>query len=353
MSVPETSMRAISHFRHELRTFLTAIIGYSEHLLETLAEADDKGAPSAAGSGQDAASRTPGRDAASPTPGRRPAAPEMERELRGMKAAGDAMLAQVNERLSVAALAGLDGDAVLPLLQQLGAACLVAASEIDPICSRLIPAAEREGMYPLIPILCRIQAAGVMLHNLLKGYSREIPARVLEHGLGLDFGEPSSSDTPEPVGLPHRGGRVLVADDNSISRDLLRQWLVRQGHEVEEATGGEEAIALVRKNDYDLILLDLVMPDKNGLEVLETLKREGRLGLVPVIMLSALDEIDSVARCIERGADDYVAKPFNMVLLRARIRASLELKWHRQRERAYLAMLKEYRDRAGSGPAQP
>jgi CheY-like chemotaxis protein len=316
VSGPETTLRAISHFRHELRTFLTAIIGYSEHLLETL------------------------------SPG---AAPEMERELHEMKAAGAAMLAQVNERLSVDALTDLAGDAALPLLQEVSATCLATASRIDPICARLIPAAEREGLYPLIPILCRIQAAGVMLNTLLKGYSSEVPAGVLEQGLGVELGAPIPAPPFEPVGLPQRGGRVLVADDNSISRDLLHQWLTRQGHEVEEATGGEEAIALVRKNDYDLILLDLVMPDKNGLEVLETLKQEGRLGLVPVIMLSALDEIDSVARCIERGADDFVAKPFNMVLLRARIRASLELKWHRQRERAYLAMLKEYRDRVGGG----
>jgi sigma-B regulation protein RsbU (phosphoserine phosphatase) len=336
VSGPESNVRAISHFRHELRTFLTAIIGYSEHLLETIAAADEGGSPGEPGSAQ-----------------RPPSAPEMERELREMKAAGDAMLAQVNERLSADALADIGVDAVLPLLQELGAECLVPAGRIDPICAGLIPVAEREGLYTVIPILCRIQAAGVMLHNLLKGYSREVPARVLEQGLGIDLGEPGSGEPSEPVGLPHRGGRVLVADDNSINRDLLRQWLTRQGHEVEEATGGEEALALVRKNDYDLILLDLVMPDKNGLEVLETLKQEGRLGLVPVIMLSALDEIDSVARCIERGADDYVAKPFNMVLLRARIRASLELKWHRQRERAYLAMLKEYRERAGQGPSQP
>jgi CheY-like chemotaxis protein len=311
----ELKRRAISHFRHEIRTSLTAIIGYSEHLLETLT----------------------------------PAAPgEMEQALKEMKGLGDAMLTEVNARLSEDALLGASGDALPSILARFSEDCIAPSLQIDPACLGLITMAERVGMYTLIPILCRIQAAGVMLNNLVKGYSIEDPTRPLGSGLGLDLGalHPAAPAAPLPVGLPQPCGRVLVVDDNSINRDLLRKWLTRQGYEVDEASGGEEGLSRIRRNDYDLILLDLVMPDQNGFEVLEALSQEGRIGLVPIIMLSASDELDGVARCIERGADDYVVKPFHMVLLKARIRLALELKGHRQRERAYLAMLKDQRDRS-------
>ena len=308
----ELKKRAISHFRHEIRTSLTAIIGYSEHLLETLAVA---------------------------TPG------EMERALKEMKGIGDAMLIEVNARLSEDALLSASSDTLPSILSRFSEDCIAPASQIDPACAGLITMAEGAGLYTLIPILCRIQAAGVMLSNLVTGYSIEDPMRLLESGLGLNLGS-WRPPAPTAVALPQPCGRVLVVDDNSINRDLLRKWLTRQGYEVEEASGGEEGLSRIRRTDYDLILLDLVMPDQNGLEVLEVLSREGRIGLVPIIMLSASDEVDGVAQCIERGADDYVTKPFHMVLLKARIRVALELKGHRQRERAYLAMLKDQRDRS-------
>jgi sigma-B regulation protein RsbU (phosphoserine phosphatase) len=305
----ESKKRAISHFRHEIRTSLTAIIGYSEHLLEILW----------------------------------PAAPgAMDRTLKEMKGIGDAILTEVNARLSEEALLGASGDALLAILLQFSADCVAPSSQINPACAGLITMAEHAGMYTLIPTLCRIQAAGVMLNNLVKGYSTEVSARELASGLGLDLG----ALRPAAVGLPQLRGRVLVVDDNSITRDLLRNWLTHQGHEVEEASGGVEALSRIRHNDYDLILLDLIMPDQNGLQVLETLSDEGRIGLASIIMLSASDELDGVEQCIERGADDYMVKPFHLVLLKARIRVALELKGHRQRERAYLAMLKDQRDRS-------
>jgi len=311
----EAKRRAISHFRHEIRSSLTAIIGYSEHLLETLSP----GAPE-----------------------------EMEQALREIKGIGDAVLVEVAAHLSGEALHAIEGDALPSILARFSEDCVAPSARIDPACAALITMAERAGLYTLIPILCRIQAAGVMLNNLVKGYSIEVITGELASGHGLDLGglRPATPASKEAAGHPQPRGRVLVVDDNSINRDLLRQWLTRQGHEVEEASGGGEALSQIRRNDYDIILLDLVMPDQSGLEVLETLAEEGRLGLAPIIMLSASDQLDSVAQCIERGADDYVVKPFHMALLKARIRVALELKGHRQRERVYLAMLKEQRDRA-------
>jgi class 3 adenylate cyclase len=130
-------------------------------------------------------------------------------------------------------------------------------------------------------------------------------------------------------------GRILVVDDTDANRDLLSRRLRRQGHAVDIADGGRSALEALSKSEFDLILLDLMMPDINGLQVLTWLKANPRLQHIPVIMISALDEIDSTVRCIELGAEDYIAKPFDPVLLGARIEASLERKRLRDRERAF------------------
>jgi adenylate cyclase len=135
---------------------------------------------------------------------------------------------------------------------------------------------------------------------------------------------------------PHETGRILVVDDNASNRDLLFRRLSREGHHVAKAASGRQALEILGVEDFDLILLDLMMPDLNGYQVLERLKADGRLHDVPVIMISGLQETDSVIRCIEAGAEDYLSKPFNPVLLRARISACLERKRWRDRERRYL-----------------
>jgi diguanylate cyclase (GGDEF)-like protein len=130
-----------------------------------------------------------------------------------------------------------------------------------------------------------------------------------------------------------RGGNILIADDDAGNRDLLRRRLEFEGHKVVEAKNGLEVLAHLKDHACDLVLLDVMMPDMDGFQTLEKLKREPQLRALPVIMISALDELQSVVRCIEMGAEDYLPKPFNRVLLRARIGASLEKKWLRDRER--------------------
>ena len=134
-------------------------------------------------------------------------------------------------------------------------------------------------------------------------------------------------------------GHILVVDDIATNRDLLARRLTGDGHRLTEADGGTRALQLLAVDDFDLVLLDLMMPDINGFEVLARMKADRRLHDVPVIMISALDEMDSVVRCIEAGAEDYLAKPFDPVLLRARINACLEKKHWRDRERLYLDRL--------------
>jgi len=127
----------------------------------------------------------------------------------------------------------------------------------------------------------------------------------------------------DPVAV---ASRILVVDDNAANRDLLSRRLVREGYRVTAAESGAAALALTTAEDFDLVLLDLMMPGTSGFEVLCRLKAHVGTRHVPVIMISALDELDSTVRCIEAGAEDYLPKPFNPVLLRARIGASLEKK---------------------------
>jgi adenylate cyclase len=119
---------------------------------------------------------------------------------------------------------------------------------------------------------------------------------------------------------------ILVVDDNPSNRDLLTRRLGREGYRVTAAECGISSIALTATEDFDLILLDLIMPDLSGFEVLCRLKAQESTRDIPVIMISALDELDSTVRCIAAGAEDYLPKPFNPVLLQARISACLEKK---------------------------
>jgi len=144
---------------------------------------------------------------------------------------------------------------------------------------------------------------------------------------------------------PVETGRILVVDDNASNRDLLFRRLARDGHRVIRAGSGRRALEILAVEEVDLVLLDLMMPDLNGFQVLERLKADERLHAVPVIMISGLQETDSVIRCIEAGAEDYLAKPINPILLRARISACLERKRWRERERRYLERIEFERER--------
>jgi CheY-like chemotaxis protein len=114
-------------------------------------------------------------------------------------------------------------------------------------------------------------------------------------------------------------GRVLVVDDNRVNQLLLGRSLEQQGHTVEFAENGRRALDLLGESRFDLMLLDVEMPEVDGYEVLAEMKDDPHLRQVPVIMTSALDELDSVVRCIEMGAEDYLTKPVNPVLLQARV----------------------------------
>ena len=209
----------------------------------------------------------------------------------------------------------------------------------------LMEQAQELGQNEFVPDLQKTQTAG-----------KELLALINEHFHPIFVPEPPATTAMmnEKVGDTHPSsfilhqvapasdaaqGFVLVVDDIEANRDVLSRRLKRQGYEVATAENGREALERLRAETFDLVLLDIMMPEMDGYEVLHRLKADETLRHIPVIMISALSEFDSVVRCIEMGAEDYLPKPFNPTLLKARIGACLEKKRLRDRERHLYAEL--------------
>ena len=143
------------------------------------------------------------------------------------------------------------------------------------------------------------------------------------------------------------GPAILIVDDNENNRYTLERRLKREGYEnFGIAENGRQALKILAERPIDLVLLDITMPEMNGYQVLEEMKSDMALRGIPVIVISAIDDLESVARCIEMGAEDYLPKPFNKVLLKARVGASLEKKKLRDQETTYLDRLEGEKKRA-------
>ncbi len=139
--------------------------------------------------------------------------------------------------------------------------------------------------------------------------------------------------------MAEKRGHILVVDDNRMNRLKLSLGLEQQGHTIALAKHGQQALEMIQAQSFDLVLLDIVMPEMDGYQVLDHMKRDSALRDIPVIVISALDEMESIVRCIEMGAEDYLPKPFDPVLLKARIGACLEKKRLHDQEQAYLKQL--------------
>lgn len=149
---------------------------------------------------------------------------------------------------------------------------------------------------------------------------------------------------PRPIdvdALPP-AGPVLVVDDNEYNRDMLARRMARLGYQVSVARDGLEALEALEHHSFDLVLLDVMMPRLDGVGVLRRLKARPQWQDIPVIMISALQEIDSIAHCIEMGAEDYLPKPFDPAILKARVAACLEKKRMRRQEKSYLEQIEQY-----------
>jgi adenylate cyclase len=280
MTIPDK----LGHLGHELRTPLNHIIGFSEMLLE---EAEEIGI----------ADLVPG--------------------LTALHGQASELLEQVNLLLASAAT---EADVTT---ERLGA-------ELSPLLSRVAASVDElklqsaSGSSRVRDDVNRIDAAARRLHGFVSPLEPPAPARAAT--------QPAKSGQ----------GTILVVDDDEGNRELLARRLSRQGFAVIMAENGRRALDLMRESAVDLLLLDVMMPEMDGYEALKRVKSDDALRHIPVLMISALDEMESVIRCIELGAEDYLPKPFSPVLLQARIGACLEKKRLRDQEVRHARELAEW-----------
>ncbi|MBJ7327395.1 MAG: SpoIIE family protein phosphatase [Chthoniobacterales bacterium] len=203
-----------------------------------------------------------------------------------------------------------------------------------------------------------LEKIGRAARGLAELITREIqPGRVSLHGASAmanpraegavahSSGGGTTTSEEEVVVPSAVTARILIVDDQPENCIVLQRRLEKEGHRCVAVHDGEAALARLAVEAFDLVLLDIMMPGMDGREVLRRIKTDENLRHIPVIMISALDQIESVVACIERGAEDYLPKPFNPVLLRARIGSSLDRKRLRDAEQAAFAALKDSQEK--------
>jgi serine phosphatase RsbU (regulator of sigma subunit) len=326
MSQDNSSQSAlIAHLRHELRTPINAIIGYSEMLLEELdTEAD------------------------------RPIISELTNILN----CGRELLSLVNTILAPTHLDNIDLSAFYEAIQiELEIHLKIAIASCQELGKTVWPGllADVNKIHAsILSLIKTIETMGEWSKQLPKTLDSELKKDVVVSSLNsFDSEDISGLLIPEikqntqeketvanfqNTSKSERSAKILLVDDSELNRDLLSRQIGSLGYAVATASNGERAIEAIETGAYDLLLLDVIMPKMNGYQVLEKL-RNSEWRHIPVIMISALDEIESVVKCIEMGAEDYLPKNFNPILLRARINACLDKKQLRDREVNYLSQL--------------
>jgi len=307
-------LETLSKLRHSLRTPLNQIIGYSEMLMESAEENNIT---------------------------------TILVDLKRIHTAGGQLLALINDALAPWKIetgkidfSGMRREMRTPLNTVIGYAelCLDEAREhrhadLEKDLEKILRAAknllnlfESEDYPDQIEIGDSTGDLGIAGDATLGA----VPPPIVPATTSADFGV--SVEEPPTA-------RLLAVDDDDMNREMLVRRLQKIGYDVTEAATGREALNKLKEGSFDLVLLDILMPDLDGFQTLEFMKADPRLRHIPVIMLTALDDVESNVRCIEAGAEDYVPKPFNPVILRARITASLEKKRLRDQEQAYLDQL--------------
>ena len=307
----------LSNIRHNLRTPLNQIIGYSEMLQE---EGEDLGL-----------------DAYVP-------------DLQKIHSAGSQLLALINDNVSSARVES--GKLDLESLQRESRTLLDLIIGYSELCQE---DADEKHHATFISDLKKIRKAAQTLLGLFNDsqFLKPLTASArkanlmtkadLRESVVTSFRQMDEAPVAETQSMV---GFILVVDDNEMNRDMLGRRLERQGHTVLEAENGRKALEILESVKVDLVLLDVLMPELDGMQTLEMLKAHKTNRYTPVVMLSALDELDKVVRCIEIGAEDFLPKPFNSVLLNARIGACLEKKRLRDQEQAYLEQLRIEREKS-------
>lgn len=321
MTIDNQSQLSLSHLRHELRTPINAIIGYSEMIFEEFEDTNTK--------------------------------VEYLNELEEIRECGAKLLVSIDNFLNPAKLpqSQLEFEQIIAN-PKLKVELQKPTQVVIKNCQQLIPIIETEFVADVEKINLAANKLLQEIEDLLKIHSIENSFLTEEEVIAsdincwvettsaidiiIDSGLPLAEETEQP--LDPTQYTILIVDDNSTNRDLLSRQVENQGYQVAVAINGKQAIEMIQTGIYDLILLDIIMPDINGYQVLKWI-RAGAWRHIPTIMISALDEIDSVIKCIEMGAADYLAKPFNPTLLKARLGACLEQKRLRDKESSYLEQL--------------
>jgi adenylate cyclase len=326
----QTPQALWAHLRRELRTPLDAIIGYSELLLGGAADLGQA---------------------------------DFISKLNLIHSAGHQLLEIINDLLDPNKLSS--GDIVFnlaSLVANLHYKVRLPINDVIGVSETLLENAAEQGRLEIIADLKKIQSAAeyvVSYINEIIDFSKidaglkKAGAEDAERLALIDHVMLSlrglAQDSAAVTGYEH--GSILVVDDNGINRDLLCRYLERQGHAVQVAPNGRQALEMITTGTFDLVLLDITMPGLTGYQVLQHLKHSETLRDLPVIMIAGLDEMDRVVRCIELGAEDYLPKPFNPVLLRNRVGAFLErkrlrdIKGEQQRQLTELNTTLELRNR--------
>ncbi|MFT5515629.1 MAG: adenylate cyclase [Rhodothermales bacterium] len=309
--------------RHDLRTPINAIIGYGEMILEDMEDEGDEHAS----------------------------------DMKRIVLSGHSLLGKINALLDPALIDS--GEIDLSDMRALGEKIhLDLRSDINAVVGHselLLEELEEENADEDVRSdLIKIGESGRRLVEFIEEIVEFVEVMSGQAGMKMGLIETSEemSDLVSSLrGLAalkleeqHAPGRILVVDDNEMNRDVLGKRLERSGHEILTACDGREALDVLEKESVDLVLLDIMMPVMDGYQVLVHMKKSDDLRLLPVIVLSAADQLESVVRCIEMGADDFLPKPFNSALLMARVGACIEKKRLRDREQEILEDLRVERE---------
>jgi CheY-like chemotaxis protein len=291
MTLSSSNFKALlANIRHDLKTPVGHILGYSEMLAEDL-ENDPWD--------------------------------EFKQDLEKIHSSGNKLLTLIEDLLG-ASKTKVDDIDIVNVEYQLR----MQLNHITGYCEMLQELAEEENRTEFNIDLNHINEASKNFTNILadKVTISALSAEILPSQEKLMLVGNTELSNPERVLFSSlgEGGNILIVDDNAANLELLTRRLTRNGYHTQAVNSGAKALELLKSQSVDLILLDLVMPEMNGFEVLTQLKNNHRLRNIPVIILSAHDDMDQIVQCILLGADDYIFKPFNPVLLKARIVASLE-----------------------------
>lgn len=312
MSIDSSSQRVeqlFSYVRHELRTPINAIIGYAEMLQEDLADVT----------------------------------PSLAEDCQAIADTGRSLLGLINQLVTPETETEAVTLAIEERLAQVSETMAQPTRAIVTSVENLLS----KGLEPAFILdLEKIQTAAIALDHLihhLDELCHDVPTQGIAEMVGSSTktnGANAEEDTrQELINLDTTAGdligRILVVDDNQTNLDLLERQLTRKRHQVTTCLNTKLALEQLQQSAFDIILLDVIMPETNGCDFLKFLKGCPDFQFIPVIMISALDDFQHIVQCIKLGAEDYLPKPFDPILLKARIDASLERKRLRDKEVLY------------------